>query len=279
MLYLRQFKQLELVNLAGNPLCREANYKSYLCSHIKNLKYLDYVRVKADDIAAAMEQHQDEMLDLREKEEIQEEEERAKEAARKEAKLMQEANIAGIDTLFEDLTKSDADWAKLAQVLSLSSSVCRISCSLQNSFVMACCSDEEVLAMLLRPVHACELPAIVLHVLVYSEWQRCQRPAPASRRHCRPHVCSLELAVECACARGRSANLWCSRVAVYWSACERHGIFLASQAQQDALHSVSLSAVQNNVVTLHIQDAVQGHLVSMAMPVPVQRPIRPFRIP
>lgn len=70
VLYLRQFENLELVTLAGNPLCREANYKSYLCSHIKNLKYLDYVRVKAEDVTLAMEQHQDEMLDLKEKEDL-----------------------------------------------------------------------------------------------------------------------------------------------------------------------------------------------------------------
>ena len=70
MLYLRQFEHLELVNLAGNPLCREANYKSYLCSHIDNLKYLDYTRVKAEDVSVAMEQHQDEMLDLKEKDDL-----------------------------------------------------------------------------------------------------------------------------------------------------------------------------------------------------------------
>ena len=61
MLYLRQFSNLESVNLAGNPICREANYKSYMLSHIKYLKYLDYVRVKADDVQAAIEHHQDEV--------------------------------------------------------------------------------------------------------------------------------------------------------------------------------------------------------------------------
>lgn len=60
MLYLRQFNNLESVNLAGNPICREANYKSYMLSHMKYLKYLDYVRVKADDVQAAIEHHQDE---------------------------------------------------------------------------------------------------------------------------------------------------------------------------------------------------------------------------
>lgn len=116
MLYLRQFKSLELVNLAGNPLCREANYKSYLCSHVKNIKFLDNVRVTADDVVAAMEQHQDEMLDLKEKEALQEEEEKGLQLAQQEAALMEEANLQGVDSFFDDLIKDDADWAKLVQV-------------------------------------------------------------------------------------------------------------------------------------------------------------------
>lgn len=58
MMYLRQFKSLELVNLAGNPLCREANYRAYMLSHIKCLKFLDYVRVNPDDLGAAFEHYQ-----------------------------------------------------------------------------------------------------------------------------------------------------------------------------------------------------------------------------
>lgn len=58
MMYLRQFDNLELVNLAGNPLCREANYRAYMMSHIKRLKFLDYVRVNPDDVGAAFEHYQ-----------------------------------------------------------------------------------------------------------------------------------------------------------------------------------------------------------------------------
>ena len=57
-MYLRQFKKLRLVNLAGNPIAAAADYRSYVLSHIKDLTYLDYRRVNAADVAAAMEQHQ-----------------------------------------------------------------------------------------------------------------------------------------------------------------------------------------------------------------------------
>lgn len=57
-MYLRQFRKLRLVNLAGNPIAAAADYRSYVLSHIKDLTYLDYRRVNAADVAAAVEQHQ-----------------------------------------------------------------------------------------------------------------------------------------------------------------------------------------------------------------------------
>lgn len=58
VMYLRQFKKLRLVNLAGNPIAAAPDYRSYVLSHIKDLTYLDYRRVNAADVAAATEQHQ-----------------------------------------------------------------------------------------------------------------------------------------------------------------------------------------------------------------------------
>lgn len=58
VMYLRQFRQLRLVNLAGNPICKDHDYRSYVLSHIKDLTYLDYRRVAAADVQAAREAHQ-----------------------------------------------------------------------------------------------------------------------------------------------------------------------------------------------------------------------------
>ena len=65
VMYLRQFKKLRLVNLAGNPIAGAADYRSYVLSHIKDLTYLDYRRVNAADVAAAMDQHQVSVSSLR----------------------------------------------------------------------------------------------------------------------------------------------------------------------------------------------------------------------
>lgn len=40
--YLVRFSNLQLLNLAGNPLAKDADYRSYVLSHLKHLSYLDY---------------------------------------------------------------------------------------------------------------------------------------------------------------------------------------------------------------------------------------------
>lgn len=40
--YLVRFSRLQLLNLAGNPLAQDQDYRSYVLSHLKHLRYLDY---------------------------------------------------------------------------------------------------------------------------------------------------------------------------------------------------------------------------------------------
>ena len=56
--YLRRLPKLRMLNLAGNPMSKEPDYKSYVLSHVKDLVYLDYRRVTKDAQAAAIEAHQ-----------------------------------------------------------------------------------------------------------------------------------------------------------------------------------------------------------------------------
>lgn len=41
-MYLRQFRNLRLVNLAGNPFCKEHDYKTYVLSHIKVRSHVSF---------------------------------------------------------------------------------------------------------------------------------------------------------------------------------------------------------------------------------------------
>ena len=48
--YLRRFDNLRILNVAGNPLCSNADYKYYILAHMRELKYLDYRLAEEDEV-------------------------------------------------------------------------------------------------------------------------------------------------------------------------------------------------------------------------------------
>ncbi|CAM4411602.1 unnamed protein product [Leuciscus chuanchicus] len=44
VLYLKQFKNLRTLNLAGNPICDEEDFKTFVTAKLPDLVYLDYRR-------------------------------------------------------------------------------------------------------------------------------------------------------------------------------------------------------------------------------------------
>ncbi|KAF5828147.1 hypothetical protein DUNSADRAFT_18121 [Dunaliella salina] len=117
--YLRQFKNLRLVNLAGNPFCKDHDYRSYVLSHLNYITYLDYRRVAKADVTAAEEHHQDEVNEMKERE-VQAKID-AENAARMKAEedKMRAANLDGIETLADDMTKQDPEWETFCMVPNL----------------------------------------------------------------------------------------------------------------------------------------------------------------
>mmetsp|Transcript_19123 Transcript_19123/g.32856 ORF Transcript_19123/g.32856 Transcript_19123/m.32856 type:complete len:526 (+) Transcript_19123:171-1748(+) len=116
VMYLRRFKNLRLVNLAGNPFCKDQDYRSYVLSHIKDLTYLDYRRVNVVDVHTAKEQHQDEMIELVEKEEQAAIDDKAAAERSVHNALMREANLDGVETLIDDMVKEDPEWSRFSHV-------------------------------------------------------------------------------------------------------------------------------------------------------------------
>ena len=114
--YLHKFRDLHLLNLAGNPICEEQHYVYYVLAHTRELKYLDYRLVDRKDLIVAREQYQDDILDM-------EEEDRTGEQA---ATLIAEhemqsakyasANLDGLDALFSTMLDKDPEWTKLSAV-------------------------------------------------------------------------------------------------------------------------------------------------------------------
>ena len=58
LMYLRQFKSLDVANFDGNPVCAESDYRSMVYAFMPWLKYLDYVLIDESKRVEARETHQ-----------------------------------------------------------------------------------------------------------------------------------------------------------------------------------------------------------------------------
>ena len=111
--YLRGFPKLRMLNLEGNAICNEEEYRLYVIGFISQLDYLDFVMVGEDERVRALETFQDELMILQEKEVI-EKTTRDRDAAQKaEAKLLKLANLSVVQNLFEDMLEEDSELSKL----------------------------------------------------------------------------------------------------------------------------------------------------------------------
>jgi hypothetical protein len=111
--YLRRFPDLKVVNVAGNPVCADAEYRPFLLAYLKRLKYLDYALVEEREVVSAKEQFQDFLLELEEKESLESqsgEMQRAQHEALAEARA---ANLERVDGLLGDMLKDDTEVEKL----------------------------------------------------------------------------------------------------------------------------------------------------------------------
>jgi hypothetical protein len=114
-MYLQPFKHLRLINFQGNPISARDDYKSMIISLLRDLVYLDFRRIHKEERALATEQHSDQVAGLLA---AGEEERTALQAAKvqdKHNELMKEANMFGVETLFNDMLHSP-DWDKLEKL-------------------------------------------------------------------------------------------------------------------------------------------------------------------
>mgnify|MGYP001500144707 CR=1 FL=1 len=69
---LRCVRNLKLLNVEGNPVSNESEYRMFVLAYLNDLTYLDYSMVTKGETIAAREQYQDELLDVEEKENLEE---------------------------------------------------------------------------------------------------------------------------------------------------------------------------------------------------------------
>lgn len=138
LLYLRKFKELNTLNLSGNPFCKEEQYYTYTIAHLTSLVYLDYrlidrnkreeaIGLYPDSIDELM--HDEEILARKVSEVLKLEEERA---------IHREAYVEDLDgpALFQSLFVEDAEASKLAQLPGMSNMLA----SFEENFTKICVS-------------------------------------------------------------------------------------------------------------------------------------------
>jgi hypothetical protein len=146
VMYLRRFDLLRLVNLGGNPFCRDPEYQAYVIAHLKHLRYLDYRLVQPDRVLAAREQYQDELIEVEEVESKAEETARQTEDRRRQETLFAEANMLGIDTLVDDMLVEDMEHTKLKRLPGLTdglAELCEKTAALVDEFQAAVLEQHE----------------------------------------------------------------------------------------------------------------------------------------
>ena len=54
IIYLRRFKSLQTLNLNGNPICEQEDYKPYISAHMPSIEYLDYRLIDETAVSATI---------------------------------------------------------------------------------------------------------------------------------------------------------------------------------------------------------------------------------
>ena len=110
---LRGIRTLKMLNLAGNPICAEPDYRMVTLAYVDSLQYLDYALIQSADYEVAKEQYHDELLDVEEKESVVAE--RSTRDKQLEAHLdkLGKACMLFAHVMIEDLLGSDDDLERL----------------------------------------------------------------------------------------------------------------------------------------------------------------------
>jgi hypothetical protein len=69
--YLMKFENLRVLNLGGNTLCNNPDYRDYCLAHLKKLKYLDYRLIDKEAVDKARAKFIDSIIALEEEEKVQ----------------------------------------------------------------------------------------------------------------------------------------------------------------------------------------------------------------
>ncbi|ETO60728.1 hypothetical protein F444_21119 [Phytophthora nicotianae P1976] len=113
LLYLKCLEKLRVLNLTGNPVCSDPEYRPFLLAHLDKLKYLDYALVDDNETVQAREQYQDELEELKEVKAIEDAALAREVEQQKYLSMLKDANVIILETLLTDMFKEDTEMSKI----------------------------------------------------------------------------------------------------------------------------------------------------------------------
>ncbi|XP_030231369.1 dynein regulatory complex subunit 3 isoform X2 [Gadus morhua] len=118
VIYLRRFKNLHTLNLAGNPLAQEANYKLFIAAYLSDLAYLDYRLLNGETKKQAFAKYQYAIEEIRHNELQTLKATEAEQKRQEELQQHQEAFVENLNgsELFDSMFAQDPEAQKLNQL-------------------------------------------------------------------------------------------------------------------------------------------------------------------
>ncbi|XP_051571594.1 dynein regulatory complex subunit 3 [Myxocyprinus asiaticus] len=118
VIYLRKFKNLRTLNLAGNPFCDDENYKIFVTAYFPDLVYLDYRLLDQQTRETAFSKYQYAIEEMQHNELQEQEAMEAQKISNQELQLHKDAFVEFLNgpQLFNSMFTDDPDAAKLAHL-------------------------------------------------------------------------------------------------------------------------------------------------------------------
>ncbi|XP_044289462.1 dynein regulatory complex subunit 3 [Varanus komodoensis] len=115
MIYLRKFKNLRTLNLAGNPVCENEVYAMFIAAHLPDLVYLDFRLVEDNMREMALIKYQYAIEEMRQGETLALVKQEALEAREKEVEYHKSAYVEYLNGpfLFDSMYTEDSEASKL----------------------------------------------------------------------------------------------------------------------------------------------------------------------
>lgn len=116
--YLRRFKDLNTLNLSGNPICKFEQYNDFTIAHLPSLIYLDYRLIDGTKRSDAIKMFPDSIEELTHDEEILAQKLAEELKIKEEKDLHTQAFVDDLNgpALFKSLFEEDVEAGKLAQL-------------------------------------------------------------------------------------------------------------------------------------------------------------------